>query len=179
MCWISGGGGGHYWSFRHKFGLDVRLFWDVLETPTFAQAARHLFSGESLRIFSDIDQCRHHSYDIILTSGAIQCFAKPREYIRELLAIEHRFMVINRFPIVLPENYPEDWLTVQTVPKGVYGEVINAYPAWFFSWASWQRIFLEQHQMLFLWNDRFDGAYQLDEKAKGIFVGMALAQTAR
>lgn len=167
---IGGQFGGHYWCMRHKFGTDVRFDWDILETPRMAEVARDNFKFDGLRFFGDISECGDQ-YDIVLSSGSMQNVANPKSFAEEIFNIESSFLLVNRFPILVSESDIGDWLTVQTVPKGYYGETESAYPAWFFSWRDWQNIIFSRFRLIFFWNDNFDGVHRLNDSTVGRMIG--------
>ena len=113
---FGGAMGNHYIKLR-RF-LDISR-WHVVELPATAKIAQERMGNDVLSFSSDISGAPN----TIVTSGAIQYTEDPLLTLASLQALNPRFLVIDRMPILDQRR-----LTVQRVPPDYYDA---SYPAWF------------------------------------------------
>ena len=65
--------GAHYFTARKLLDTDVKLIWNVVETPAMAAGAKDL-ENEELRFFSDVDEAWRHAgtVDLLFSSSTLQ-----------------------------------------------------------------------------------------------------------
>ena len=65
--------GAHYFTARKLLDAEVKLIWNVVETPAMAAGAKDLENDE-LRFFSDVDEAWRHAgtVDLLFSSGTLQ-----------------------------------------------------------------------------------------------------------
>lgn len=116
-------------------GLTVR--WVVVDTPVTVAAGRQHLEDEHLTFQSDLSEVTG-PFDVIVVSSSLQYMERPTETLRDLVALEGRYLLINRTPFLAG---PDDRLTVQRVPPEIY---TGSYPAWFLSESRWLGLFEQQ-----------------------------------
>lgn len=94
---FGGACGAHYFRMRALFGPDVRLRWQVVETPAMARRAGALQTNELS--FSDSLAEAGKSLgriDIVYSSGTLQCVPNPHETLRQLISCRAPCLVLPR-----------------------------------------------------------------------------------
>lgn len=123
-----GGGSGEWYEVMRALRPDMDLHWDIIETPSVAQFADQLGACETKRFYTDIADVKHRTYDVVINSGTFQVVPEPRALLRELAALNTRFLLFTRLPIA--PHLMRDRLTVfdaSTFQPGL------SFPHWFFS----------------------------------------------
>lgn len=97
MCLILEGGGVHYSIAKIVFEADLKLKWNVVETPSMVSKNR-LFENRELKFFDSIFSAAEDlkNVDIILTSGALQYCPDPILILKNLLSINAKYLFITR-----------------------------------------------------------------------------------
>jgi putative methyltransferase (TIGR04325 family) len=104
--------GVHYFAMRTVLGKEMRLNWHVVETPAMVRKAR-ILETEELHFFSDITTARNAfetGVDCFHSSGAIQYAPDPGGILREILATQARYIMLNRLAL---SSGKQEIITVQ------------------------------------------------------------------
>jgi putative methyltransferase (TIGR04325 family) len=100
------------------------LRWSVVEQPHFVARGRALFETDTLRFYDSIAECETEAKpNIVLLSSVLQYLEDPYPTLRAIEATNARHLVLDRTPFIAA---PRDKITVQRVPKWIYG---GSYPA--------------------------------------------------
>jgi putative methyltransferase (TIGR04325 family) len=102
---FGGAGGYHHTVAKLALGSDVKLRWNVVETPMMAKAAQRLSNSE-LNFFENIDEASRDlsRVDLVFTSGALQYCPKPIEVLKRLMDIGATHFVITRTAFTQEES---------------------------------------------------------------------------
>lgn len=130
---FGGGPGVHYFQLQPRLPGNLKLCWDVVETPLMAQACAAI-QAPGLRYLTQMPQ---ELYDCVICSATIQFLPQPAELLAQF-AQRSRYALVTRVPII-PDD--QDRFCVQTVPAEM---VASQCPMRLFGAASWQRM-LEPH----------------------------------
>lgn len=119
------------------FLCDLKVLrWSIVEQPRFVSCGKELFETEQLRFFGSIDECiEEERVDAVLLSSVLQYLESPYATLRDLVAREIEYIIIDRTPFTVRER---DVLTVQHVPAAICK---SSYPSWIFGWETFRRTF--------------------------------------
>ena len=108
---FGGGAGYHYEIARAALGRDSVLRWNIVETPTMAEAAKSI-EEENLKFFDNIEEARRDlgSVDLVLASSSLQYCPNPELFLHRLVDIGARNLFITRTPF---SESDEDMISVQ------------------------------------------------------------------
>jgi putative methyltransferase (TIGR04325 family) len=124
---FGGGLGIHY--FQTRPFLGGALSWLVCETAEMAAEGTRRFASDELKFISSLDQARG-PFDLLISSGAIQCVPNPAETLARHSALSDH-VLFNRLPLIASDR---DRLTIHKVDPAIYAASI---PIWFFSQQRW------------------------------------------
>jgi putative methyltransferase (TIGR04325 family) len=126
---FGGGLGIHYYQLSPFLPGGADLSWLVCETVAMAEEGNRHFAAQGLRFAPSLDQAPG-PFDLLISSGAIQCLPAPLETLASLAARSDH-LLFNRLPLLPSER---DRLTIHRVDPVVYaGEI----PIWFLSERCW------------------------------------------
>lgn len=126
---FGGGLGIHYFQMSPFLPGGATLSWLVCETAEMAEEGNRRFATGGLRFISSIDEAQG-PFDLVISSGAIQCVPAPADMLARHAALSDR-LLFNRLPLIASER---DRLTIHNVDPAIYAASI---PIWFFSERRW------------------------------------------
>jgi len=94
---FGGGGGADYSIARIAFDSDIKLKWNVVETPAMVSKTKAL-ENEELKFFDSVFSASEdlEEVDIILTSGSLQYCPDPILILKNLLSVNAKYLFITR-----------------------------------------------------------------------------------
>mgnify|MGYP006452878387 CR=1 FL=1 len=104
------------------------LKWYVVEQSAFVKCGKKEFENDVLKFKETIIDCFNESkIDVVLLSSVIQYIESPYSIIKDILATNPEFILIDRTPFI---NEEDDLIKNQHIPLSKGG---GAYPSWFLS----------------------------------------------
>ena len=141
----------------------LELRWDVVETEALAAAAAAAVRRPGLEFHASLDAVSGRSYDLVHASGSLQYVPDAEDVWRQLAAVEHRWLCLNRIPFVAGER---DRFAVQRAPGATY-------PARFLGEAAWRERIAATHDVVFEWDVPGDAPYA--DRIRGVrYAGLLL-----
>ena len=117
--------GSTYLQHRSAIPVNIKLRWNVVELPHFVKCGRENYTTDQLAFYDTLEECEAaENPDVILLSSVLHYLPDPHAFMRSLLKLKARFILIDKTPLF---DSP-DRLTVQNVPSSIYKA---SYPAWF------------------------------------------------
>ena len=94
---FGGAAGYHYMIARKVLPKDVKLRWNVVETPAMVREAQKLASSE-LSFFDNINDAKQNlgEVDLTFTSSALHYCPDPHSSLQDLLSVNAKYLVITR-----------------------------------------------------------------------------------
>jgi len=126
---FGGGLGIHYFQLGPFLPAGVEVSWLVCETTAMAAEGRERFASNGLKFVSSLDEAQG-PFDVVISSGAIQCVPDPTETLAKHAAVSDQ-LLFNRLPLTASAR---DRLTMHKVDPAIYAASI---PIWFFSERRW------------------------------------------
>jgi putative methyltransferase (TIGR04325 family) len=143
---IGGSLGGHYIVVRDLTPKWINIQWDIIETTSLAHLANTSYPRKEVKWYDNLNDVREREYDIVFSSGTLQCLPNPEETLEFINKISHQYLILNRLPLI---DSHRDRLTIQIVPKSYYS---GSYPSWFFSSSKWLDIFSKYYTSMYYWH---------------------------
>ncbi|MCG5238738.1 methyltransferase, TIGR04325 family [Azospirillum doebereinerae] len=168
---FGGGSGVHYkriMEICNNLQIDA---WHVIEMPELVKAGNQHANGGALRFFESLDDA-DDNYHLILASGSLHYLDDPKGLFRKMSNIQHLKLIINRLPIMHPNNvkYTSDMYCIQNV-----GNPHNwQFPIRVCALNIWMEMLSETHEFRSFWDCQFDGAHPLPNGRTAISVGLLL-----
>lgn len=135
--------GSSYYQNRVFLSNLDELHWSVVEQDAFVKCGKEHFETKHLKFYIDIKTCKKYEKpDVIILSGVLQYLKQPYQFIDNILKEQFEHIIIDRTSLLLAN---EDRLTIQKVPAKIYRA---SYPAWFFSFKKFKRLFLSEYDLL-------------------------------
>lgn len=123
---FGGGSGSSYNMIRHLIASDIHLDWVIVEQEEMIEAVERHGNPLEIRFLKNLSELISPP-EIILVSGVLQYLQEPKVIIEQLLALNARFILIDRTPFCVDLH---DSVYVQCV--SFYGEEVS-YPVRFLS----------------------------------------------
>jgi putative methyltransferase (TIGR04325 family) len=121
-----------------------KVRWTVVEQSHYVECGRREFTDDRLRFQPTVQEAvSETTSQILLLSGVLQYLPNPQNALRELLAQDIPFVLLDRTAFHREQS---DRLTVQHNPHSIYPA---SYPAWFFNEAQFLAQFHNTHELLF------------------------------
>jgi len=118
-----GGGLGFYCALGRALLPGVKIDYHCLETPALCRAGREVLP-EAIFHESETD-CLRRQYDLVLVSGALQCFQEWRLVVKRLVPAVQSYLFVTRLPVVSRSN---SFVVLQRPYQHGYE---TEYPNWF------------------------------------------------
>jgi len=96
-----GGAAGHHYLIAKKIlGDKFNLNWNVIETTRMTNECSKIFSSKNLNFYDNAQKVKNNSneIDLVFTSSALQYCSNPVSTLRELLALNAKYLFITRTP---------------------------------------------------------------------------------
>jgi putative methyltransferase (TIGR04325 family) len=120
--------GSTYFQCRRFLSPVQSLQWSILEQKAFVAVGRAEFQNDQLRFYADLASClSERSPNVLILSSVLQFLPDVSATVAGLLQHPFRAVIIDRTPMWLAPD-PPDRITVQRVPRQIYGVPIR-YPA--------------------------------------------------
>jgi putative methyltransferase (TIGR04325 family) len=130
---FGGACGLHYFTVRRLLPKSCRLSWTVIETPAMVEAGKTLANDE-LQFFSDLAAVQGQHFDVVHSSGTLQCVPDPIATLEALTAFKAPCMVLNRVGIHAGKNdlitlhrSKLSWNGAGGLPEGIHDRELS-YP---------------------------------------------------
>jgi putative methyltransferase (TIGR04325 family) len=120
-----GGGLGYYCALGRVLVPGIKIEYHCLEMPALCRAGREVLP-EAVFHESESD-CLRRRYDLVLVSGALQCFQEWRQVVQRLVQAFQSYLFITRLPVVSQSN---SFVVLQRPYQHGYQ---TEYPNWFFN----------------------------------------------
>lgn len=98
----------HYFTVRRLIPKKCRLSWTVIETPAMVAAGKTIANDE-LQFFSDLASVQGQKFDVVHSSGTLQCVPDPFASLAALTSFNAPSLVLNRIGIHAGKN---DFITL-------------------------------------------------------------------
>ena len=123
-----GGGLGSTYRQTRPFLRGIRsISWTIVEQRSFVECGKADFETEELRFCYDITSAAAAANpDLVLFSGVLQYLRSPSEQLREAVALQPEYLVVDRTPF---RRSGRSVVAMQIVPRRLGG---SRYPAWLF-----------------------------------------------
>ncbi|MBS1670852.1 MAG: methyltransferase, TIGR04325 family [Bacteroidetes bacterium] len=137
---FGGACGAHYFELKRLLENKILINWIVVETPAMVKYAKEL-ETEELRFVSSIEEAKslYSNFDLIYSSGALQCVDNPNLYLQKLLNIKAEYIYFSRLGM---NKMDRDVITIHSsdlsgngigkLPEKFINKVVR-YPFTFFS----------------------------------------------
>jgi putative methyltransferase (TIGR04325 family) len=116
--------------FQHNFFLQnlIDVKWNVIEQIHYVAAGKTYVEDNQLKFYCDINECNlQNNINVILLSSVLQYINTPFDIIRQLLACNASYLIIDRTSFSIKQN---DQIVIQKVSPTIYSA---DYPMWIFS----------------------------------------------
>lgn len=115
---------------NHIKSKKYDISWNIVEQKHYVEYAKKNFYKESLNFFYDIDGAvMEGKPNIILLSSTLQYIEDYQQLLKKIISLDSEFIFIDKTPV---HQGNESLITIQDVPKHVYGQRIT-YPVHIFS----------------------------------------------
>jgi putative methyltransferase (TIGR04325 family) len=158
---FGGGDGGHYLLIRQLLSSEIRLKWQVVETPEMAKGMK-AFETDELSFSDNLDDTlqKTEKINILYTSGTLQYTPNPYQFIQKMLDSDADYVVFNRQSMnandrdlitiqrsLLSWHGSNDIKTVQFVDREI------RYPHTNISLVTFEAIALKKHAIVQIFDD--------------------------
>lgn len=118
---------------QHKNHLNIfkAIKWSIIEQDKFAEIGNRYFKNGVTYFYNNIVNFinENTSVDLVLVSSALQYVSEPYNILKELIALQPKFIIIDL--TVIDDSIQNDIITIQTLSAKLYGGKVS-YPCWLF-----------------------------------------------
>src|SRR5207249_9864371 len=114
---------GYYYALSRALVPGIKIDYHCLETPAICRAGREVLP-EAVFYESEAD-CLQRQYDLVLVSGALQCFQDWKRVVQRLVHTFQSYLFITRLPVV---RQASSFVVLQRPYQHGYE---TEYPNWF------------------------------------------------
>jgi len=151
--------GSSYFQNKNFLTHITDLKWAVVEQKHFVECGKKFMEDNHLKFYYTIEEAlAQKKAQVLFLSSVIQYFEHPYELIKQCLAYNFEYIIVDRTAFL---KSSADRITVQIVPETVYKA---SYPAWFFNEQKFVNAFLGHYSCIKEFDSKFDPEEKLEDK---------------
>jgi putative methyltransferase (TIGR04325 family) len=158
-----GGSLGSFFYQHKKFWAELKdLKWGVIEQSHFVEYGRQELKELEFYYFVE-ESLQNQKPQTLLLSSVLQYLEKPFDVLKQLIAFNFDYIIIDRTAFTSNDNHE---LSIQRVDPRIYSA---SYPAWFFNEEEFLKVF-NPHYNMFLSFENDDFTNRVGSYFKGYFM---------